>query len=76
MPSESGNIAPNFPTTLSVASPPEVPVTPMTRYTDGLQETSSNVMGFKCGGRLLKSNRVTAERLSSSGTHYRVRSKG
>lgn len=61
MPSESGNVARNFPTRLSVATPLEVPVTPMTRYTKGLQETSSNAMAFKCGGRLLKSKRVTAK---------------
>lgn len=57
-----GHIAENLPTTLPVGSPPELPVTSMTRYTKGLKETPFNATAFKCW--LLKSKRVTAKKAS------------
>lgn len=72
-------IAGNLPTTSSVGSPLELPVTSVTRYTKGLKETPFNATAFKCW--LLKSKRVTAKKASKQwntlpGSQQGVSSKG
>lgn len=58
-----GHIAGNLPTTSSVGSPLELPVTSMARYTKGLKETRFSATAFKCW--LLKSKRATAKKAST-----------